>query len=100
MHWLSALDIGLFRFINSRLSNPAFDAVMPFLSGNPYFIPALLLLGILLVRKGGARGVLCAVMLALVLGLGDAFITNNMKHALLRERPFVSLPDVRCLIGK
>ena len=59
MHWLQTLDVEVFRFINLRLSNPAFDVLMPFLSGNALFIPAALLAGMLLVWKGRRRGLLC-----------------------------------------
>ncbi|HWX22224.1 MAG TPA: glycosyltransferase family 39 protein [Candidatus Binatia bacterium] len=97
---LQTLDSGLFRFINQRLSNPIFDGVMPFLSGNPYFLPALVLLGMLLLWKGGARGRLCVLMLALILALGDSFVTNTIKHAIGRERPFLVFPEAHCLVGK
>ena len=46
MHWLQALDTGLFDFINQSLANPVFDWLMPVLSGNAFFFPVLFLLGI------------------------------------------------------
>lgn len=100
MHWLYTLDVELFRFINLTLMNPVFDRVMPFLSGNSLFVPALLAGAILLAWKGGARGRLCLLMLILVAAVGDGFICNTLKHAVGRERPFLVLPDVHCLVGK
>ena len=94
MDWLQTLDAELFRFINLRLINPVFDVVMPFASGNAFFRPLLLLAGILLIWKGRARGVLCVLMLALILPLGDGLVCNTIKHAVGRPRPFVVMPDV------
>src|SRR4051794_8131755 len=51
MHWLYTLDVSLFRFINLRLSNPLFDRVMPFFSGNPVFFPLLIGAALLLIWK-------------------------------------------------
>ena len=84
MDWLQTLDTELFRFINLRLINPVCDVVMPFVSGNALFRPLLLLAGILLIWKGRARGVLCVLMLALILPLGDGLICNTIKHAVGR----------------
>jgi membrane-associated phospholipid phosphatase len=94
MDWLQTLDGDLFRLINLRLINPVCDAVMPFASGNALFRPLLLLAGLLLIWKGRARGVLCLLMLALILPLGDGLICNTIKHAVGRPRPFVVLAEV------
>ncbi|MCX6912877.1 MAG: glycosyltransferase family 39 protein [Verrucomicrobia bacterium] len=94
MDWLQTLDIELFRFINLRLINPVCDVVMPFVSGNVFFRPLLLLAGILLIRKGRARGVVCLLMLVVLLPLGDGLIYNTVKHAVGRPRPFMVMPDV------
>src|SRR6266403_254667 len=95
MDWLQSLDVEMFRFVNTKLANPFFDWLMPFVSGNVFFFPLLLLVGFLLVCKGGARGRLCFLMLALVIPLGDSFVCNTIKKAVGRPRPFLTLPDVR-----
>ncbi len=95
MHWLQTLDLGFFRFINLRLANPVFDQVMPFASGNGFFFPLLLVAAVLLVWKGRARGVICLLMLALIVPLGDGFVCNPLKRAVQRPRPNAVLPDVR-----
>ena len=95
MHWLEAIDVGVFRFINGTLSNSVFDVIMPFASGNKFFFPALAVVGILLLWKGGKRGWLCALMIALILWPGDSFICSTIKRSVARPRPFVTLPDVR-----
>src|SRR5512140_1982647 len=100
MDWLQQLDLDAFRLINRDLSNPVLDQVMPFLSGNVFFAPALILAGVLLVWKGKLRGVLCVLMLALAVGLADGFVARMLKEAIGRPRPFITLEDVHLLVGK
>lgn len=103
MQRLQNVDTGLFRFINQTLSNRFFDAVMPCASGQNVgfiFFPLVLLGAIWLVWKGGARGRLCVLMLALILWPGDSFICATIKKAVARPRPFFDLPDARVLLGR
>jgi 4-amino-4-deoxy-L-arabinose transferase-like glycosyltransferase/membrane-associated phospholipid phosphatase len=95
MGWLVSLDVALFRFINGTLSNAVFDQLMPFLSGNPLFIPALGVVATLLIWKGRARGLLCVLFLFLVVALGDPLVTNTLKKTVQRPRPFQVLDDAR-----
>ncbi len=94
MDWLHTLDTELFRFINLKLVNPVLDVGMPLASHNPLFGPLVLLAIVLLVWKGRARGLLCVLMLALILPLGDGMVCNTLKHAIGRPRPYAALPDV------
>ena len=100
MHWLHSFDVGLLRFINLTLSNPVFDVVMPFLSGNVLFIPALILAMVTLICKGGRRGLVCVIMLVLILWMGDSLVCNTIKHATERLRPFNELPELHTRIGR
>jgi 4-amino-4-deoxy-L-arabinose transferase-like glycosyltransferase/membrane-associated phospholipid phosphatase len=102
MHWLQTLDTRLFDFINQSLSNPFFDWLMPILSGNAFFFPLLFLLGVGLLWKGNVRLRLCLLLLLLILPLGDGLVTNTIKHAVARPRPFVTLPEARLFgtVGK
>ncbi len=102
MHWLQALDTNLFDFINRSLANPFFDWLMPILSNNALFFPALFLLGVGLLWKGNIRMRLCVLLLLLILPLGDGLVTNTLKHAVARPRPFVTLPEARLFgtVGK
>ena len=105
MHWLHTLDTGLFHFVNRSLSNPLFDRLMPVLSGSGdvmhWFILAVVL-GFVAALFCGPRARLCALMLALVLLLGDSLVVNTIKHAVARPRPFVTLPYARVfgVVGK
>jgi 4-amino-4-deoxy-L-arabinose transferase-like glycosyltransferase/membrane-associated phospholipid phosphatase len=100
MAWLHALDVNLFHFVNLTLRHPALDGVMRFLSGNALFGPVLALLGVWLLWKGGRRGRVLALMMAVILPLGDGFVVNPLKHAIGRERPAAGLADARLVMGK
>jgi membrane-associated phospholipid phosphatase len=99
VHWLKALDVGLFRFINDWLANPIFDWLMPVASGNKYsfplFIGVVVVGGIIFMWKGGKRARLCGLMLALIIWPGDSFVINRLKHTVARPRPYVQLENVR-----
>ena len=56
MSWLQSWDTAVFRWINLSLSNSFLDRVMPFFAWNRAFVPAVILLAIALVIKGGIRG--------------------------------------------
>jgi 4-amino-4-deoxy-L-arabinose transferase-like glycosyltransferase/membrane-associated phospholipid phosphatase len=98
--WFYALDAGLFQWLNHALSNPVFDVLMPWLSGNAAFVPAAALAIGALLWRGGLRGRLCVLLLALVIALTDGVVCKQLKKAVGRERPFMSLPDARVLVGK
>ena len=99
MAWLHALDIHLFHFVNLSLRHPALDGVMRFLSWNVLFGPVVAALGLWLLWKGGRRGRVLALMLAIILPLGDGFVVNPLKHAIGRERPGIGLPDTHLVMG-
>jgi 4-amino-4-deoxy-L-arabinose transferase-like glycosyltransferase len=100
MTWFHSLDVGIFRFINGALSNPVFDKLMPFASGNAFFVPAVLIIAAALLWKGGKRGRIFVFLVLLVIALGDGWICNSMKQAIGRARPFVEMPDAHLLVGK
>jgi 4-amino-4-deoxy-L-arabinose transferase-like glycosyltransferase/membrane-associated phospholipid phosphatase len=100
MAWLRALDADLFHFVNLNLRHPALDGVMRFLSGNAIFAPVLIILGISLLWKGGVRARVMVLMLAIILPLGDGCITNPLKRAIGRERPFDGLKDAHVVGAK
>jgi len=100
MNGLQSLDTSLFRWINSSLANPVMDWLMPFLSGNPFYVPALLCILGWLIWKGGARGRICAFCVILAIALGDGVICKLIKDTVGRARPFVQLEGVRLLVGR
>ena len=98
MHWLQTIDTALFHFINGSLSNPFFDRLMPVLSGGDgvmrWFIPLVLAVIVGTLGFGNTRARLCALMVALVIALGDPLVVNTIKHLVDRPRPCITLPNV------
>ena len=87
MSWLQSLDLSVLRLVRETLRNPFFDWLMPLLSGHLVFRPGAVFAIGLLAWKGGTRGRLCLMMLALVLAIGDGVICNQLKQAIGRPRP-------------
>lgn len=98
MHWLQTLDIALFHFLNGSLSNPVFDWLMPRLSGGDgvmrWFVWFALAGIVGTLCFGSPRARLCALMIALVVALGDPLVVNTIKHLIERPRPCKVLPGV------
>src|SRR2546423_8731509 len=91
MSWLQSLDLATLRLVREGLHNSFFDWLMPLLSGNVFFVPAVVVVSVLLAWKGGVRARLCLLMLGLVLLLGNILICNNLKEAIGRPRPSESV---------
>jgi 4-amino-4-deoxy-L-arabinose transferase-like glycosyltransferase/membrane-associated phospholipid phosphatase len=100
MAWFETVDVDLFRLINERLSHPVLDRVMPFFSGNPYFIPALALFCGWLIWKGGTRARLFLAMMFIIIAFGDMLVISTIKGAIGRARPFDALDGVHLLVGR
>ena len=91
---MTAFPDNLLPFFNRTLANPLLDAVMPWLSGNVVFFPALILAAAWLLWKGGPRErIYVVVMVAIVLILGD-LAAAPIKKAILRPRPYNTWPDL------
>ena len=96
MHWLQSLDLALFHFINGALSNPFFDWLMPILSGQGVPWMSAIVLGVpALLYWGSRRLKVCALMMLLVVSLGDPLVIGTLKDAVHRYRPFVTQPEAR-----
>jgi membrane-associated phospholipid phosphatase len=96
MHWLQSLDTALFHFVNSTLGNPFFDWLMPLLSGQgvPWLLAIVVAVPLVLLF-GSARLRVCALLILLVVALGDPLVVGTIKDAVSRPRPFVVLPEAR-----
>lgn len=99
MSGLESLDLALFHFFNTTLSNPLFDVIMPAFSGNVLFVPALGMLAAALIWKGGARGRVCLLFLVLAVLVGDGVICSALKKSAHRERPCHAAAGARVLVG-
>lgn len=100
MDWILKLDEWVFRRINQTWSNVVFDHLMPFLSGNRFFIPALVLLAGILIYWGGRRGRCFVAVLAITLICGEGMVTAPLKRTFGRERPYAVLENVELRAGK
>lgn len=99
MQGLTNLDQALFRWINGDLSNAWLDQVMPWFSYNAFFFPAVLLIGILLLSRGGKRGAVFVGLLILVIAIGDGFIVRSLKELFDRARPGMVVEGVHKLVN-
>ena len=96
MNLLQSFDAALFHFINSTLANPFFDWLMPILSGNGISWLLALFIGVPAVLIwGSARLRICALLMVLVVTLGDPLVIGSIKESVSRYRPFVTQPDAR-----
>ncbi|HEV2694046.1 MAG TPA: glycosyltransferase family 39 protein, partial [Verrucomicrobiae bacterium] len=94
MHWLLSIDHALFHFINSTLSNPLFDWLMPILSGHGVpWLPVVIIGVPVMLYFGSNRLRLCAAFMVLVVAIGDSLIIETIKRMAERGRPCVSIPD-------
>lgn len=73
---------------------------MGFLSDNPVFVPCLVILAAVLLWKGGRRGWVFVLLLALAAGLCNELLVEPLKGAFERARPFVVLPDAVLRTGR
>ncbi len=100
MQSLLSLDHALFHFINSTLSNPFFDWLMPILSGRGVpWLPAAVIGLIAVVFFGSPRLKICGLFMLLVVAVGDGFILNIIKDTVARGRPCVVLTDSISRLG-
>lgn len=97
---IQELDLSVFRFFNQTLAAGWLDPVMRFLSGNALFMPMVAVLALGLLLKGGRRGRVFVVLLALVLALGDTLFVGIPKKVIRRNRPFVDHPETRLIVGR
>src|ERR1017187_1198202 len=97
--WLQPGDDAVFRFINHALRNGVLDALMPFASDTPGFVPVVILALAALIWKGGARGRICAAMLVLGFCLGGWGVAHTIRHGAARLRPFNRFPEAHVIGG-
>jgi undecaprenyl-diphosphatase len=97
---VASWDRSIFHWINHEWSHPLLDPVMRFLSHNPFFLPALAILTVALVWKGGPRGVVFVFVLLAAAGLGNALLVDPLKDFFGRPRPFHALSEVTVRVGR
>ena len=100
MDWLTSLDLAGFRFVNHTLSNPVFDQLMPFLTGNAWSRPLMVLVALGLLIRGGFRGRLYLGLALAGLLIANSVVFNTLKESVHRPRPFVTHPETNLRVGR
>lgn len=84
---LLQLDRELFILINSKWTNPVFDAVMPFLRTPTYWVPLYLFMIVFVSLNYKVKGLWWIVFFLVTVALTDMVGTNVFKYNFLRTRP-------------
>jgi len=96
------IDTALFVLLNTRLTHPFLDSIMPFITDKEHWYPVLLGLWVALIIWGGKRGRMAAVALVIAIALADQISCGVLKPLVGRLRPCNALPAEQCrlLVGR
>ena len=99
---LVALDTALFVLLNTKLTHPVLDSVMPFVTEQENWYPVLIGLWLALIIWGGRRGRMAAVALIIAIALTDQISCSVIKPLVGRVRPCNALTPAQCrlLVGR
>ena len=92
---LSALDQQLFFFFNADRGWPWLDKAWAVLSSLDFWMPFLVLAGVLIAWRGGFRGRAMLACLLLSIGIMEGGIINPLKKTIDRHRPLDALAEAR-----
>jgi membrane-associated phospholipid phosphatase len=87
MNQLLALDQYFFFWINSGLSNPYFDAIMPLLRNAPNWVPMYIFFAAFLVYNFGRKGLYILGFAIVAIALSDQLSSTIIKPLVHRIRP-------------
>jgi len=88
LNFLQTLDDYFLRLTRDTLANDFFDWLMPILSDKRYLAGPLFLLVLFLLIKGGKKGRVSVLVLAVSVLLTDVVASHLMKPACHRLRPY------------
>lgn len=100
MQGLLALDRELFYLVNHGWATPFLDWLFPFVTQLRNFVPLIVVLVIWLAWRGGRRGRICLLGLALAVGITDPLVVRVVKPVVSRDRPCIALEDTRLLASR
>ncbi len=98
MNELLELDKHIFTFINSGLSNPVTDFLMPYITEFKVWLPLYILGMIYLLYRFRLKGLYVLVILLLAVGLCDLINAQILKEYFARVRPCRALDNVNLLV--
>lgn len=84
---MTSWDLSLLHRINSELSHPVLDWLMPALSAIEAWLPFIIAAALLTAWRGGKKARVMLLCLGIAIGLGDGVISNTMKKTIGRVRP-------------
>jgi undecaprenyl-diphosphatase len=93
----SGLDQQLFFFLNADRGLPWLDKSWTVLSSLDFWIPFLVLAGVLVAWRGGFRARAMLACLLLSIGIMEGGIINPLKKSIGRHRPLDTLGEARSL---
>ena len=99
---LLSIDTALFVFLNTRLTLPVLDTVMPFITKQEHWYPVLAGLVLAMVIWGGKKGRMAAVAFIIAIALSDQVSCAFLKPLIGRVRPCNALTTEQCrlLVGR
>lgn len=95
-----ALDREVFYLINHGWANPFLDVAMPWVTKLKNFLPAIMVLVAWLLWKGGRRGRVTVLAVALAVAIADPVTVRVLKPTFDRDRPCITLQDTRLLVSR
>ena len=98
---IAHLDTQLFVLLNSTLTNPALDWLMPAITEQENWYPVLGGLWVAMIIWGGRKGRMAAVMFVIAIALADQITCSCLKPLVGRLRPCNALSPEQCrlLVG-
>lgn len=84
---MNSWELDILKRVNIDWHNPILDWLMPAISAINAWIPFFVIAVLLVLWKGGARGRLMLVCLALAIAIGDGLVSNVLKKSTGRIRP-------------
>ena len=87
IEFLIDLDIKLFNFFNSKISNPIFDLIFPVITDQDFWTMPILGLIIYLLIARGKVGKISVLLLLIAVGLSDFVSASILKPYFERLRP-------------
>jgi len=99
---LAAIDRVLFTLLNTKLTHPVLDSVMPFVTERENWYPVLVGLWIALIIWGGRRGRMAAAAVVIAVALTYQISCSIIKPLVGRVRPCDALSPAQCrlLVGR
>ncbi|MCK4371896.1 MAG: phosphatase PAP2 family protein, partial [candidate division Zixibacteria bacterium] len=99
LEMLSAIDRGLFLFVNMQLANPVTDFIMPIITSDQLLRVAYGAAMAILLWRGNARLRWLVLFSAVALLLTDQLAANVLKELIERPRPCHLMEQVHLLVG-